>query len=30
MVTMEGDAVLKILAGLTSVDEAESVLGKII
>jgi type IV pilus assembly protein PilB len=30
MVTMEGDAVLKILAGLISVDEAESVLGKII
>lgn len=30
MVTMEADAVLKILAGLTSIDEAESVLGKII
>ncbi|MDP2855649.1 MAG: GspE/PulE family protein [bacterium] len=30
MLTMEGDAVLKILAGLTSIDEAESVLGKII
>lgn len=30
MLTMEGDAVLKILAGLTSVDEAESVLGRIL
>ncbi|HRY76689.1 MAG TPA: GspE/PulE family protein, partial [Candidatus Paceibacterota bacterium] len=30
MVTMEEDALLKILAGLISVDEAEAVLGKII
>ncbi len=30
MVTMESDAVLKILSGLISVTEAESVLGKII
>jgi len=30
MVTMESDAILKILAGLTSVSEAESVLGKIL
>jgi len=30
MTTMEGDAILKILDGITSLSEAENVLGKLL